>query len=69
MLSSPFARPASSRAHSYRDEHDLGYEVAEDARSSPAGGDTNGEVDNQYEETNRLLGQLELVRRQRFSNE
>jgi hypothetical protein len=48
----------------------MGYEVAEDARSSPpTGGETNGEVDNQYEETNRLLGQLELVRRRRFSTE
>jgi hypothetical protein len=69
MLSSPFARPASSRAHSYRDEHDMGYEVAEDARSSPNTGDASGEVDNQYEETNRLLGQLELVRRQRLGTE
>jgi len=69
MLSSPFTRPASSRAHSYRDEHDLGYEVGEDARSSPDGGDATGEVDNQYEETNRLLGQLELVRRQRLGTE
>jgi hypothetical protein len=69
MLSSPFARPASSRAHSYRDEHDMGYEAAEDARSSPTGGETGGEIDNQYEETNRLLGQLELVRRQRLTTE
>jgi hypothetical protein len=69
MLSSPFARPASSRAHSYRDEHDMGYEAAEDARSSPNTGDASGEVDNQYEETNRLLGQLELVRRQRLGTE
>jgi hypothetical protein len=69
MLSSPFARPASSRAHSYRDELDMGYEVVEDARSSPTGGNASGEVDNQYEETNRLLGQLELVRRQRLGTE
>jgi len=47
----------------------MGYEVAEDARSSPDIGDANGEVDNQYEETNRLLGQLELVRRQRLGTE
>lgn len=68
MLSSPY-RPPTSRTHSYRDEHDVGYDHSEDIRSSPYAGDTSGEVDNQYEETNRLLGQLELVRRQRFSTE
>lgn len=68
MLSSPY-RPASSRTHSYRDEHDVGYDNLEDDRSSPNTGDTSVEVDNQYEETNRLLGQLELVRRQRFHTE
>jgi hypothetical protein len=47
----------------------MGYEVADDARSSPDRGDATGEVDNQYEETNRLLGQLELVRRQRLTTE